>query len=325
MSWRVIVAGTVALGLAVAGQVEAQKKKLAMGCTQTASSHYAYCVGQAKAVNTLAPDLDVTVVETGATIDNIKRMAKNQIDYGLITPGPVYLAWKGLENFKDAPVPDMRNMWFYTISATYWSVREDSGVKTPADLAGKKFNPGIRGSATEKESETVLNILGIKPELMRGGTSDSTDAMKDGRIVGYAKAANGFQLDASTLDIAVQTPIRVLAFTEEQIKRVKAQAAYIAWVKVPAGAIKGMGEFWTTAVVVGFAAPKSLPTDVAYKITKAVMEGQEYQRANFKGMTDDMVKLTMEQSLSPLHAGAIKYYREKNVKIPDHLVPDEAK
>jgi TRAP-type uncharacterized transport system substrate-binding protein len=116
-----------------------------MGCTQTASSHYAYCVGQAKAINTLAPDLDVTVVETGATIDNLKRMTKNQIDYGLITPGPVYLAWKGLENFKSSPIPDIRNLFFYTLSAVYWSVREDSRIKTPADLNGRKFNPGIRG------------------------------------------------------------------------------------------------------------------------------------------------------------------------------------
>lgn len=314
----------VAVGLP-AGEAGAQKRKLAMGCTQTASSHYAYCVGQAKAINTLAPDLDVTVVETGATVDNLRRMTKNQIDYGLITSSQAYLAWKGLENFKSSPIPDVRNLWFYTISAVYWSVREDAGVRTPLDLTGKKFNPGIRGSATEKETEAVLSVLGVKPELVRGGTSDATDAMKDRHIVGYAKAGNGFLLDASTMDIAVQTPIHVLAFTQDQMKQVKARAPYIAWVRVPAGSIKGMGEFWTTAVGVGFAAPKSLPDDVAYKITKAIMEGQEYQRANFKGMADDMVELTLEQSLSPLHAGAIRYYREKGARIPEHLIPPEAR
>ncbi len=318
----------IAMVLAVtlgAGDALAQKKKLAMGCTQTASSHYAYCVGQAKAINTLAPDLDVTVVETGATIDNLRRMTKNQIDYGLITPGPVFLAFHGQDLFKAAPIPDVRNLWFYTLSAQYWSVRQDSGVKAPADLAGKKFNPGIRGSATEKETGTILSILGIKPEYVRGGTSDSVDAMKDNHIVGYSKTGNGFGLDASTMDIAVQTPIRVLAFTDAQVTQVKAKAPYIAWVKVPAGAIKGMGEFWTPGLVVGFATLKSMPNDTAYKIVKAVMEGQEYQRANFKGMADDMMKLTMEQALSPLHAGAIKYYREKGARIPDALIPPEAK
>jgi len=314
-----------ALALPPAGPALAQKKKVAMGCTQTVSSQYAYCVGQAKAINTLSADLNVIVVETGATLDNLKRMAKNQIDYGLVTPAMVYLAHQGLEPFKGAPMPDVRNLWNYIVSANYLSVRADSGVQTPADLTGRKFNPGMRGSATEKEIELALSVLGIKPEFVRGGTADATDAMQDKRIVGYAKSGSGLALDASTMDIATYTPIRVLEFTEEQMKRVRAVAPYMAWVKVPAGTIKGMGEFWTPSTVVGFATLKSMPDDVAYKIVKAVMEGQEYQRAAFKGMTDDLVGLTMTQSLSPLHAGAIKYYREKGVKIPDALIPPEAK
>ena len=320
---------TVALALALilgwSSAGDAQKRRIAMGCSQTTSSHYAYCVGQAKAINTLAPSLDVTVVETGGTVDNLRRMVKSQVDYGLVATGPVYLAWKGLEYFEASPIADARNLWYYTLSAQYFAVRADSGVKTPADLTGKKFNPGLRGSATVKETETILSILGIKPEIARGGTSDMVQAIQDNHIVGYAKTATGFQLDASTMDISVQTPIRVLAFSEEQVKRVKAQAPHIAWVKVPAGAITGMGSFWTPGVVVGFATLKSMPNDVAYQIVKAVMEGQQYQRVAFKGMVDDMITLTLEQALSPLHAGAIRYYREKGAKIPDNLIPPEEK
>jgi uncharacterized protein len=94
----------------------------------------------------------------------------------------------------------------------------------------------------------------------------------------------------------------------------------------PPGAIKkGMDAFWTPSLGVGFGGLKSRADDVAYKITKAVMEGQEYQRAAFNGVADDMIKCTMEQSISPLQAGAIKYYREKGAKIPEALIPPEAK
>src|SRR3990172_8566252 len=143
MNWRAIIVGVVAAGMALAGPAEAQKKKLAMGCTATASSHYAYCVGQAKAINSVVADVDVTVVETGATVDNLKRMAKNTIDYGLITNDQVFLAHKGESTWKDTPIPDIRNLWYYTLSAVYITVREDSGVKSIADLAGKKFSPGF--------------------------------------------------------------------------------------------------------------------------------------------------------------------------------------
>jgi hypothetical protein len=96
----------------------------------------------------------------------------------------------------------------------------------------------------------------------------------------------------------------------------KAAHPHVPWVKVPAGSIKGMGEFWTTAIIVGFAVPK---------IVKAVSEGIEHQKAAFKGTTDDISKLTVDSAQSPLHAGAIKYFREKGIKIPDNLIPAEAK
>jgi TRAP transporter TAXI family solute receptor len=326
MNWRTIAAGALAAALVLTGTdpAHAQKKRLAMGCTQTASSHYAYCVGAAKAINLAVPDVDVTVVETGATVDNLKRMMKGTLEYGLVTPEQVYLAWKGQENWKDTPFEDIRVMWMYTLSANYIVVREETGIKSIHELTGKKFNPGIRGSATEKMTEAVLADLGIKPDLQRMGTSDAVDAMKDKRIVGYAKAGNGFALDASTMDIATAAPVRVLPFTEEEMKKIKALKPHIPWVKVPAGSIKGMGEFWTTAIIVGFAAPKSFPNDTVYKIVKAVSEGLEHQKAAFKGTTDNIPKLTVETSQSPLHAGAIRYYREKGVRIPDHLVPAEA-
>ncbi|HET7875733.1 MAG TPA: TAXI family TRAP transporter solute-binding subunit [Methylomirabilota bacterium] len=327
MSWRTIATAALVLALAWGGATpaEAQKKRLSMGCTATASSHFAYCVGQAKAINTMVPEVDVTVVETGATVDNLRRMLKSTIDYGLITNEQVYLAQRGEATWKDNPFPDVRNLWYYTVSAVYIIVREEAGIKALADLGGKKFSPGFRGSATEKMTETTLTHLGIKADWVRGGASDLVDAIKDKRIVGYAKAADGFRLDASMMDIATTSPIRVLGFSDEQVKKVKEQYPYFPWVRVPANSVKGMGEFWAEAVVVGFAAPKSLPNDVAYKLVKAVMEDKEHQRGAFKGMADDMAKVTLEQSLAPLHAGAIKYFREKGLKIPDQLIPAEAK
>ena len=327
MNWRALATGILILAMALSttAPAEAQKKRLAMGCTQTASSHYAYCVGAAKAINLLAPDLDVSVVETGATVDNMKRMQKGTLDFGLVTIEQVYLGWKGEENWKDTAFPDIRMIWLYTASASYVIVREETGIKSLQEIAGKKFNPGIRGSATEKMTETVFADLGIKAEWQRMGTSDAVDAMKDKRIVGYAKTGNGFALDASTMDIATQTPVRVLPFTEEEMKKSKAAHPYIPWIKVPAGSVKGMGEFWTTAIIVGFAAPKSLPADIAYKLARAVTEGLEHQKAALKGTTDDIPRLTLETTMSPLHAGAIKYFREKGVKVPDNLVPAEAK
>lgn len=304
---------------------DAQKRNLAMGSTQTSSSHYAYFVGAAKAINLLVPELNVTVVETGATVDNMKRMQKGRLDLGLVTTDQMYLAWKGLDTWKDAPFEEVRQLWGYSVSANYVSVREDTGIKTVHELAGKKFNPGIRGSSVEKQTEAVFGILGVKPEWQRMGTADAVDAMKDKRIVGFAKAGAGYSLDASTLDIATQIQLRTLPFSEDDVKKVRAARPYQPWIKVPAGSIKGMGEFWTTASLAYVGTTKQMPADVAYKVVKAIWEGQDHQPQGVMGAAYRNPRGTIEHALSPLHAGAIRYYREIGLKVPDELVPPEAR
>jgi len=149
MTWRTLAAGGFALALLLGGgdPGEAQsKKRLAMGCAPSTVSHYPYCVGQARAINAGVPDVDVTVVETGASVDNLKRMQKNTIDYGLTTNEQVALAHKGDGVWKPTPFPEIRNLWYYSVSAVYVIVREDTGVKSIDELAGKKFAAGFRGS-----------------------------------------------------------------------------------------------------------------------------------------------------------------------------------
>ena len=128
----------------------AAKKLLAMGSTQSSSSHYAYFVAVAKIINTYVPEVSINVVETGATVDNIKRIEKGQLDLGLTTIHVQYQAYNGMGPWKDKPIKDQYVLWVYQPAPQNFVVREDSGVKTVYDLAGKTFNPGMRGSATEK-------------------------------------------------------------------------------------------------------------------------------------------------------------------------------
>ncbi len=80
---RIAVAAATAVAVALVvgpGPAGAQRRNLAMGATQTASSHYTYFVAAAKTINLALPDVNVTVVETGATVDDIKRMQKRRFD-----------------------------------------------------------------------------------------------------------------------------------------------------------------------------------------------------------------------------------------------------
>ena len=72
---RWLLALTLLAAAALAGAAAAQtKKQLVIGSTSSSSSVFVYFVSLAKAINQYAPQLNATVVETGATVDNLRRL-----------------------------------------------------------------------------------------------------------------------------------------------------------------------------------------------------------------------------------------------------------
>ncbi|MBI5606860.1 MAG: TAXI family TRAP transporter solute-binding subunit [Deltaproteobacteria bacterium] len=301
----------------------ASKKQLAMGSTQSSSSHYAYFVAVAKVINAKVPEVNISVVETGASVDNINRMKKGDLDMGMTTVHVQYQAYHGLGVWKDKPIKDQYVLWVYQAAPQNFVVREDSGVKTVQDLAGKPFNPGMRGSATEKTAESILSALGVVPNYYRGGTEDTVASIKDKRTVGYVKSGAGVDtLDASTLDIATFTPIRLLGFTPKDIATVQAKFPFLSTVSLPKGLYKDSPAYKTFAMLIGVAAKKDLPEDLVYKMVKSACENIADQVAAYPSIKGvNLAKLTLETSTVPLHPGAIKYYKELGLKIPDNLIP----
>ncbi len=76
--------GLFALALAAATPSHAQEKLL-IGSTSASSSHYGYFVAVSQLINQKVKGVDASVVETGATVDNLRRLARKQVDLGLVT------------------------------------------------------------------------------------------------------------------------------------------------------------------------------------------------------------------------------------------------
>ena len=79
-------------------------RKMLIGSTSASSSHYGYFVAVSQVINEKVAGIDTSVVETGATVDNLRRFARNQIDLGLVTTNVLSQAYFGRQDFKDRPV-----------------------------------------------------------------------------------------------------------------------------------------------------------------------------------------------------------------------------
>ena len=316
-----LLAAVLSAGLA-AGSAQAEEQLL-IGSTSTSSSQYGYFVSVGQIINQHVDGVRSSVVETGATVDNLRRIVRGQVDMGLVTTNVGYHAYAGEGDFEGRPV-DNRLLWVYSAAPQNVVMREDAGVSSIADLEGVRLNPGITGSATEATTVGVMETLGITPEYVRGSTTDVVAGVKDNRMAGYVKSGVGNRLDGSSMDIATFTPIQVLSLSEEQAEQLREQMPDISVVEIPEGAAEGIPAYTTWSFGLAMHSSPDLDEEIAYQIVKAVMENPEPQISALANLAEvDLAELTLESGTVPFHPGAARYFEEQGYEIPDRLQPVE--
>tara|TARA_Y100001001_G_scaffold48329_1_gene44283 strand:+ start:3766 stop:4764 length:999 start_codon:yes stop_codon:yes gene_type:complete len=307
----------------LAGPGVAQNTDLLIGSTSASSSHYGYFVAVGQLINENTEGLRTSVVETGATMDNIRRMERGQVDLGLVTTNVAQHAFAGTNEF-EGKQQDLTLLWVYTGAPQNVVMRTDAGVTDLSGLAGVRFNPGIKGSATESTTEAVFNTLGLSADYVRGSTTDVVDMIKDNRVAGYVKSGSGNRLDGSTMDIATSTDITVLGLTAQQSDKLKAEMPDISVVDIPEGAADGVPAYTTWSFGVGVGAPSTMDEETAYQIVKAVMEDKEAQANAMASLKDEnLADITLQFGTIPLHPGAARWFEEQGIDLPAKLKPAE--
>lgn len=316
-----LAATSLALGL-MAGAASAQDQRLAFGATNAQSSHYAYFASLAQIVNDHAEGYQASVVETGATVDNLRRMAREQLDIGLVTTPALFHANEGINTFDGEPIASQL-LWAYSLAPQMIVTRADSGYETLRDLEGQRFGPGQRGSSTEATAEMVLDLLGVGPEWVRGTNGELANLIKDDRLSGFIKSAVGTDFDPLTTDIATLTPLRVLPVSDDDIALIQESLPELSIVDMPASEQQGRdAPYRTWGFMIAVSASPEMDDETAYAITKAVLENQETQAAAFPALDGiDIGQLTVDFATSAMHPGAIRAFEEAGYDVPDALRP----
>ena len=293
--------------------------KLAIGSTSTVSPFYGYFVSVSNIINENMPGYKATTIETGASVENLVRMGRGQIDMGMITTDLMGDAIEGKGKFKGHEV-DAKLLWVYFNIPQMTLVRKDSGVKELQDLDGIDFAPGFRGSGTEAATQAVLELLDIKPKFFLGSAQDEMDAVKDKRAVGWTSSAMGHKVSASQIDVGSFVDLRPISLTDDEAETIKEGLPQLNIEKVPAGAAEGYPEFTTWSMGLGVAATDEMDKDTAYNIVKSVMENRDAQTHAMPQTEDlDFMELTLKFAKTPLHPGAVKYFEEQGYEVPTEL------
>ncbi|EGR3970603.1 TAXI family TRAP transporter solute-binding subunit [Vibrio cholerae] len=293
--------------------------RLAFGATNAQSAHYAYFASIKKVVEQHNAEYKVSIIETGATVDNLRRMDRGQLDIGLITSNVLHKAYYGQDSFT-RPIKSQL-LWTYNPAPQNIIVRQDCEVNSLEGLTGIRIGPGMRGSATEATTLAIMKTLNIEPEWVRGSNGELANGIKDNRVCGMVKSSVGNRYDALTTDIGTFTPLTAIGLSENQVKAINENHPEVAIVDMPGDKLVNRGPYKTWGFVIGVSASPKLDTETAYNIVKSVMEDKVEQATAFPAVKgENLIEQTLKYATSPLHPGAIKYFQEQGYEVPANLI-----
>lgn len=299
--------------------------KLAIAATGQTSSFYAYHTAVAQVLGDVAPDLNVSVMETGGSVENLKLLNRGQADWGQFAEPVFYEKYAGIGGAaKNGPNPKLRFLAPVTQVAFYPVVNADAGVNSLADLTGKAYGPGSSGSNTERLTMDLFTLIDVEPDCVRGSYGDLVAAMKDRRIVGYTKAGSLTTQDSTIMDVRSSVPVRILGYSDEQVRTIKAKYPHYLFVSLDKTPYSDDSATLNNVVLIN-GTTSDLPEEIGYRVFAALVEQNEEIAKVYKPAAGaDIVKLTLASAKTPLHAGVVRYLREKGYTVPASLVPPEA-
>lgn len=303
-----------ALALSAAAPAAADGR-VTLKAAKSGSSYYVMAVQLSETARSAA-GLDVTVEESQGSVQNVKEATRRTGGYVFTSPpslvGNAMAAKKPFEGETGYDV--VRSLFPIPSLTMHWVVRADSGVQGFADLAGKSFIAGGKGSFGERKTHDVFAALGIddKVSFVDVELNAAVPALKNNQVAGFATA--GSYPAPNVTEAAAGTAVRLLSLSAADLEKVKGDRLVI-----PAGTYPGVDTDVTTiSLPVNAYTVASTDDDTAYKLTKAFWTTKDAMtRSNpwWGGVTTAM----LANLGARLHPGAAKYYAEAGVAVPDAL------
>lgn len=295
-----------------AAAMPAAAQNLSLGSTNATSSHYQIAVAMGQAIEAGIPGATATVVETGASVDNVRRLVREEIDLGLVAGDVFVQARQGIGQFEGNAVEDLVALYPYDNSVINIAVRADSGITTLEELNGKPFTPGIRGSGGELLITQSFKLFGIEPNYIYGTVTDAIEGVVNNQMVGYSKYAAAARVDATLQELMTSTDMRILGFTPEEQKLVVDNVPGVGFTTLPEGFIEGNPEVTTPSVPIVYATRLSLMDDeTARQVAEAIGENKQILVNVWPQLADYDFKKSILSTVDigiAVHPGALSYW-----------------
>ena len=282
----------------------------------TSGVYYPLGVALSKIYGEKVPNVRPTVQATKASVENLQLLQQGKGEIAFTLGDSLDAAWKGDEEagFK-APLKKLRGITAIYPNYIQIVASKDSGIKTLADLKGKRLSVGAPKSGTELNARAVLAAAGMsykdlsKVEYLP--FAESVELMKNRQLDATLQSA-GLGV-ASLRDLATSVEITVVEVPAAVVD--KAGPPFVK-VSIPANTYTGQTAAVPAAAVVNYLAThEGMKEETVYQMTKAIFENLPDLAAAHAAARSIKLESALEGMPLPLHPGAARYFKEKGLKV----------
>jgi TRAP transporter TAXI family solute receptor len=265
----------------------------------------------ARAYLSMFPDLDVRLFESPGSVRNVEAIQRGEADIGFAFADVAYVAFVG--QLADVSFHRLRGIAVLQLNPLHLVARSTSQIRSVRDLRGRRVGMGPPGSGTALTASLILRAFGIDPDSVTTELlqfNDASSKLISGQLDAVFVNA-GYPAESVTL--ATGAGAKLLAIDGPAIDRLRHDYPFLRLTSIPAATYP----FHSTAVhTVGvdnlLVCRSDLDETMVHDLTKALFVA-------LPQLASDQVSLRlMDISQAPatpipLHDGAARYYREREL------------
>ncbi len=278
----------------------------------TSGIYYPLGVSLSQIYSKAIPGSKTAVQATKASVENLNLLQAGRGEAGISLGDSLSDAWKGNEEagFK-APLKKLRTIAALYPNYIHFVAAADSGIKSLADIKGKRISVGAPKSGTELNSREILKAAGIsykdfaKVEYL--SYAESVELMKN-RQLDVTLLSSGLGV-AALRDLATSQKVVFLSIPADIVAKINDPAFQVG--VIPAKTYEGQDTDVSTVSVQNYLVTHDgVSNETVYTMTKSMFDNLDQMIAAHAAAKGIKKENAAKNPPAPLHPGAEKYYRE---------------
>ena len=312
-----IAAGTLMAAGAGQGSAAGGTRRPAVYSLATAGlggTYYIVGAGLGEVLTRDIPHLTVNAIISGGSTGNPVMLHRNEAEIGITNYISASNALAGNAPFENRIA--LAGIAPLQYSTLHIMVMGNSSYHTLNDLRGRRVNLGPAAGGGALFFRELLPFWGLSESDFNFSFlsyTEGTEALRDGRI--DANTPNGAAPLETVSSIAAFDSVKLITLEAANMGRVKERLPHYDLATIPGGTYRGIDrDVHTGGVQDILVVRQDMDEEEAYMITKAIYEALQELRQVHPSVSN-MTFEGYNHSMVPLHPGALRFYRERNIPI----------